>query len=207
VTALSPEQLAALAVYAFVSSITPGPNNLMLLASGANFGFRPSIAHILGSATALTIKVGLIGFGLGQIVWRYPPIFTAIKVVGAAYILVLAWRLARAAPLTEGGSTGQGRPLSFLAAAALQFANPKGWVIATGAVATYARADTFTASAVVIALVFGAVNLPSVSVWALFGTALRRFLEEPRLLRLFNRSMALLLAGSLWPLVQDLLPR
>lgn len=201
---LSAEFLAALIAFAFVGSVTPGPNNMMLLASGVNFGFRRTIPHILGSSSGLMLMIAFVGLGLGQILDRYPAVHAALKIVGASYLLWLAWRLAHAGAIAAGEVAPRGHPMSFVAATVFQWVNPKAWVLAVAAVATYAKLDAFTSSVVAIALVTGAVNLPSVGAWALFGASLKRFLAEPRTLRAFNIGMALLLAASLWPLAADL---
>lgn len=194
------DALIALAAFAFVTSITPGPNNLMLLASGVNFGVRRTVPHMLGIAVGFTAMVILVGLGLGRAFEAWPALHGALKVAGAAYMLWLAWRLARAGPVGEGGQA-RGRPMDFLGAAAFQWVNPKAWVMAVGATAAYAAPDAGAGGALAVALVFGAVNLPCVGVWALFGAALRRHLREPAKLRAFNAAMALLLVASLWPIV------
>ena len=190
-----------LTVFAFVTSVTPGPNNMMLLSSGVNFGFRRTLPHALGVAIGFTLMVGLIGLGLAGIFARYPALLVAMKWFGAAYMVFLAFKLARAAPLKEGAPGG--RPMTFLQAAAFQWINPKAWVMGVTAVATYTLPERYEFSVLVVALVFGAVNLPSVSSWVLFGTALRRALSNPGVLRLFNWTMAVLLIASLYPALRD----
>jgi threonine/homoserine/homoserine lactone efflux protein len=191
----------ALAVFCFVTSVTPGPNNMMLLASGVNFGFRRTLPHALGVALGFTLMVAVVGLGLAGIFTRLPILLVAMKWIGAAYMVWLAVKLARAAPLKD--SNAPGRPMTFLQAAAFQWINPKAWVMALTAVATYTLPDNYVATVLMVALVFGAVNLPSVSSWVLFGTALRRALRNPRILRLFNWSMAALLVASLYPALRE----
>jgi threonine/homoserine/homoserine lactone efflux protein len=200
---MSLDLILALIGFAFVTSITPGPNNMMLLASGVNFGFRRTIPHMLGIGIGFTLMVALIGFGLGEVFSRVPVIYTALKYIGAGYMLYLAWKIAHAAPLTEHGG-GQGQPMTFLQAAAFQWVNPKAWVMAVSAISTYTQPDNYIASVFLISFIFGAVNLPSVSSWAAFGVAMRRLLTNPRAVRVFNITMALLLVASLWPIVDDL---
>lgn len=191
----------ALAIFAFVTSITPGPNNMMLLTSGVNFGFRRTVPHALGVALGFTLMVAVVGIGLAGIFARFPILLIGMKWLGAAYMVFLAVKLARAAPLKEGAAGG--RPLTFLQAAAFQWINPKAWVMALTAVATYTLPDSYVLSVLIVALVFGVVNLPSVSSWVLFGTALRRALSDPRIMRLFNWTMAALLIASLYPALRD----
>ena len=198
---MSSSLLWALVVFAFVTSVTPGPNNMMLLTSGVNFGFRRTIPHALGVAVGFTLMVALVGLGLAGIFKAAPVLLTVLKWVGAAYMLLLAVKLARAAPLQEGGPLG--RPMTFLQAAAFQWVNPKAWIMALTASATYTVPDAYVVSVFVVAAVFGGINLPTVSSWVLFGTALRRVLTNRSALRVFNWTMALLLVASLYPALRD----
>ena len=190
-----------LALFAFVTSVTPGPNNMMLLTSGVNFGFRRTVPHALGVALGFTLMVAIVGLGLAGLFARFPILLVGMKWFGAAYMVFLAVKLARAAPLKEGKNGG--RPLTFLQAAAFQWVNPKAWIMAVTAVATYTLPDNYVISVLIVAAVFGAVNLPSVSSWVLFGSALRRALNDPRNLRLFNWTMAALLIASLYPALRE----
>ena len=195
------DTLAALLVYAFVTSITPGPNNLMLLSSGVNFGFARSVPHMLGIGIGFVVLLLAVGFGLGAILTAFPALHTALKVAGSAYLLYLAWKIAMARSVTRD-SEQNARPLTFLDAAAFQWVNPKAWVMAITAMAVYTVPESPFLSVLLIALAFGVVNLPSVSVWAGFGTALRGFLSDPVRLKWFNIAMGLLLAATLWPMLR-----
>src|SRR5437773_1349241 len=124
--------LAALIAFAFVTSITPGPNNLMLLASGVNFGFRRTLPHMLGVGLGFGFMIMVVGLGLSQLFARYPGSYEALRWAGAAYMLWLAWNIANAGPVGEGES--RGRPMTFLQAAGFQWLNPKGWVMAVSAI-------------------------------------------------------------------------
>jgi threonine/homoserine/homoserine lactone efflux protein len=196
---LPPDILLALLAFAFVSSITPGPNNLMLLASGVNFGFRRTIPHMLGIGLGFTAMVALVGMGLAGIFLAWPPAQRLLQVVSVAYLLWLAWKIARAAP-PPGAPAAGSRPITFLQAAAFQWVNPKAWTMALGAITLYAPGQDI-ASVLSVAGVFGLVNLPCVSSWTVLGTQLRRFLSAPGRQRGFNRLMALLLVASLWPVL------
>jgi len=198
------ELLFPLAVFSFVTSITPGPNNMMLLASGVNFGFRRTIPHMLGIGIGFALMVLLLGLGLGQVFVRFPVIYTVLKYVGAVYLIWLAWKIANSGPI-EGEGESKARPMTFLEAAAFQWINPKAWTMAVSAIATYLQPEQPLLSALIIAGFFGLVNLPSVSVWALFGMGMRRFLNDPKHVRLFNCAMALLLIASLWPVLAELI--
>lgn len=199
------ELIFALIGFAFVSSITPGPNNMMLMASGVNFGFRRTIPHMLGIGVGFTVMVLLIGLGLGRVFELYPKLYVILKYAGAAYMLWLAWGIARSGPVGDG--TARGSPMTFLGAAAFQWVNPKAWVMAIGAIATYLPAGGNIGAAFVIAGIFGIVNVPCVSSWAAFGVALRSVLNNPKIIRVFNIVMALLLVLSLWPILSDFIPR
>ena len=190
--------LIALATFAFVSSITPGPNNLMLMASGANFGFRRTIPHMLGVGLGFVFMVLLVGAGLVQIFDAYPVSYTVLKVASVVYLLYLAWKIATAAPAKPGEAKGV--PMTFLQAAAFQWVNPKAWAMALTAISAYTPDHTLFAIALV-AVVFGAINLPAVSSWTLLGQQMARFLTNGRRLRLFNAVMALLLVASLYPVL------
>ncbi|MEM7471354.1 MAG: LysE family translocator [Pseudomonadota bacterium] len=182
--------------FAFVSSITPGPNNLMLMASGANFGFWRSVPHMLGIALGFTLMVFLVGLGLAQVFDAYPVLHDVLKVVSVIYMAWLAWKIANAAPPKEGEASGT--PMTFLQAAAFQWVNPKAWAMALTAVTVYSFGPSLWAVAAV-AGTFGLVNGPAVSTWTLLGTQLRRVLTNPARLRAFNWGMAALLMASLYP--------
>ncbi len=193
---MSLETLAALVVFAFVTSVTPGPNNFMLLASGVNFGFRRTIPHMTGIFVGFVALLLAVGMGLGAVLLAYPALETALKLAGGAYLLYLAWKIASSRSLGKGGQAGA-RPLTLLEAAAFQWVNPKAWVMAVSAMALYTDAERPLFSVVVVAAVFGLTNYPSVSIWTGFGQALRGFLSEPRRLKAFNIAMGALLVATL----------
>lgn len=202
-TAMTPELIVAFALFAFVSSITPGPNNTMLMASGANFGLRASVPHMLGVSLGFGMMVLAVGLGLGGLFAAYPQLHTILAVMGAGYLHWLAWKLATAKGI--GAGDGGGRPQTFLQAAAFQWVNPKAWAMALGAVTTYAPRDGYVANIVAVSAIFTAINLPAVATWTGFGVGLRRFLDRPVVLRAFNIAMAILLVASLAPALVDLL--
>ena len=184
--------------FAFAMSITPGPNNLMLMASGANFGMRRTVPHLLGVSTGFGVMATLIGLGLIGLFDAVPGSYLALKLASVAYMLWLAWKIAHAAaPIADAGG---GRPLTFLQAAAFQWVNPKAWAMALSAITIYAP-HRGVAAIVLVAVIFSAVNLPSVSLWARAGQEMRRILTNPGRLRLFNHTMALLLLASLYPVL------
>lgn len=199
---MSPDLLVALIAFAFVTSVTPGPNNMMLLASGVNFGVRRSVPHMLGISLGFMLLVIAVGLGLGQLFERVPLLFTALRYLGAVYMLYLARRIAgSAAPDT--GAAEPGKPFTFVQAAAFQWVNPKAWIMAIGAITTYAPQENFIVNVLLIAALFALINCPSVGLWTVAGSLLRRWLERPRILRVFNVGMALLLVASLYPIFAD----
>ena len=193
------EIVLGLTVFALVSSLTPGPNNLMLMASGANFGFRRSIPHMLGVSLGFTLMVLLVGIGLVQIFEAFPISYTLLKVVSLVYLLYLAWKIATAAPASSNADK-TGTPMTFIQAALFQWVNPKAWTMALTAVSVYSPSHSLTAVAFV-AGVFGAINFPCIGVWTTMGQQLQRILTNPMRLRAFNVCMALLLVGSLYPVL------
>jgi threonine/homoserine/homoserine lactone efflux protein len=198
---MSADTFLALLVFAFVTSVTPGPNNLMLLASGVNFGFWCSVPHMAGIAIGFFVLLLAVGFGLGAVLTAFPALDLALKIAGAAYLLYLAWRIAMSRSIAKGSDT-TARPMSFLAAAAFQWVNPKAWVMAVTAMAVYTNPERPFLTVMIVAAAFAIVNFPSVSVWAGFGTALRSFLSDSVRLKWFNIGMGVLLAATLWPMLR-----
>ena len=192
------EQAIALAAFAFVASITPGPNNLMLMASGANFGWVRTLPHMLGISVGFVVMVALVGVGLAQVFTAYPLVFKVLQVVSLGYLLFLAWKIATAAG--PANSKASGKPFTIIQAALFQWVNPKAWAMALTAMSVYTPSSEVFA-VLMTALVFGAVNLPCITLWALLGTQVQRVLTKPDRLRVFNSVMALLLVGSLLPVV------
>ncbi len=198
------DQLLALALYAFVSSITPGPNNMMLLASGANHGMLRSIPYMLGVGLGFVLMLVLVGLGVGQIILANATLYLGLKIFSVAYLLWLAWRIANSGPIARDGETRSVRPFRFIEAALFQWVNPKAWAMALTAAATFTRPESYLASIAWIAIVFGAINIPCISVWTGFGVALRPLLQDPVRVRLFNGLMALLLIASIVPTLREL---
>ena len=191
----------ALLGFAFIASVTPGPNNLMLLASGVNFGFRRTIPHMLGIAGGFVFLLLSVGFGLGALLAAYPALHVVLKVIGGTYLLFLAYKIATARSLADR-SGGSDAPLTFLAAAAFQWVNPKAWVLSITAMSIYVDPRNPFGSVLLIAAAFALVNLPSISSWAAFGVVLRKFLADPVRLKWFNIAMGGLLVLTLIPLLR-----
>ncbi len=190
--------LIALIGFGIVTSVTPGPNNMMLLASGVNFGLKRTVPHMLGISCGHALMVFLVGLGIAGIFRAWPPALTVLKVTSVAYMLWLAWKIANSGAPGEGKTRTE--PLTFLQAAAFQWVNPKAWAMALGAVTAYVATPSAMAY-LIVAVVFMVVNFPSVMIWAGAGQGLRRWLGQPSRLRAFNWTMAVLLVLSLWPVV------
>lgn len=186
--------------HAFTLSITPGPNNLMLLSSGATFGLRRTLPHMLGVSIGFVVMAITVGFGLGVLLDVFPQARRFVGYVGAAYLAYLAYRIAFARPDLSKKSAA--KPLGFWAALAFQYVNPKAVGMAFSAMSLFAPDGGWTI--VIVALVFGSVNFPSISTWAIVGARLGRFLAVGNRLRVFNLCMGLLLLASVWPMVKDL---
>lgn len=189
------EPLFPLAVFAFVSSITPGPNNIMLTSSGLVFGFLRSIPHMLGITVGFGVMLALCALGIGGLIVALPALHVVLKIAGSAYLLYLAWKLRSMAFSQE--RRHDARPMSFFGAAAFQFVNPKAWVMAiTGVSAFLPVVQPAWFAVALFCLVFCAINLPCVGVWAGAGAVLRRYLTQPKWQRLFCTVMVLLTAYS-----------
>ena len=197
---MTAELFLALLAFAFVTSVTPGPNNIMLLASGVNFGFRRTLPHMFGIAIGHAFMVFVVGIGLVGVFITFPAARLALTIVSIIYMLWLAWKIAQAAP--PEGSSARGRPLTFFQAAAFQWVNPKAWIMSLGAVTLYAPGQEWLAVAWV-ALGFLSVGWTTTMIWTVLGLGLRRFLQKPRALRTFNFTMAALLIASLWPVISN----
>ena len=192
--------LLALFGFAFATSITPGPNNMMLFASGVNFGFRRTIPHMIGIGAGFFSLLLGVGFGLGALLKSFPVLDLAFKIASGAYMLWIAWKIGSTHTMGEA-KTGA-RPMTFLEAAAFQWINPKAWAMAVTAMATYTDPAAFYSSVLLVGAVFAIVNVPSVSTWAGFGSVLRDWLSVPPRLKWFNITMAILLVASLWPMLK-----
>ncbi len=185
--------LLPLLVFAVATSFSPGPNTLMLAASGANYGFRRTLPHILGITLGWPFLLFAVALGLGVVFRDWPALHHVLKIVGAGYLLYLAWRIAMAGR----AKAETAKPLSLLQAAAFQWVNPKAWMIAVGAAAAYITPQSgLVSQALVVTLVFAAVSVFATSTWALFGAGIGRLLGTPERLRAFNLAMGGLLAVS-----------
>jgi threonine/homoserine/homoserine lactone efflux protein len=177
--------------YTFVMSITPGPNNVMLTASGARFGFRRTLPHILGIVCGFVVQLLAVCAGLSALFARWPALQTALGWVGAAYLLYLGWRMLGR---SDAQAPAGGRPVTFMQAAMFQFLNPKAWVMTVTAATLFLPRDAgFVAAGLYMTVVTEGIGVPCMMVWALFGSSLKSFISGPRGRRAFNVCMALAL--------------
>lgn len=193
--------LVAVAVFSGVMSVTPGPNNVLLAASGLRFGFARSFPFVAGIQSGLLALVLLVGAGLGQLVERLPVVILVLRVLGSLYLLWMAYQLWTASEMASGPDAAE--PFGFRRGAGFQFANPKAWIMAltfvSGLLAT-PPVDAWWALTAGLA-VFHAVGTASCAVWLLFGAALRKQLSDPARLRVVNRVLAVasaLTAALFW---------
>ena len=196
---MTQDLILALMGYALATSITPGPNNLMLMASGANFGLIRTLPHMIGVSLGHGFMTFLLGLGLVQVFETFPVVRLVLTGLCSAYLLWLAWKIAKAAPPREGQPVGT--PLTFWQAAAFQWVNPKAIFMSITAQTNYAPEGGGWTGALAVAAIFAMINLPSVSIWAWMGVQVKRFLGTGARLRAFNIAMALLLVASLVPIL------
>ena len=188
------EELAALVGFAFVSSVTPGPNNVLLWASGAEFGFRRTIPHVIGTALGIGSLALAVAAGLGVLVATVPGLAFAMKLAGSAYLLYLAYRIAGARALERGSVA---RPLGLLQAAAFQAINPKAWIFALGAITTFRPPGLpVMAGSLLVAIAMMIVVIPTAALWAGGGRLLTRYLTGERSNRVVSLALATLLAAT-----------
>ena len=191
--------LLSLLGFSVAMYITPGPNNVMVAASAASFGVRATVPHMFGIAIGFSCMLALVCAGLGSALVNFPLLLPLFRWGGAAWLLWLAWKIANAAPPGEGG---RGRVLGFTGAVAFQWINPKAWLIAVGAAGEYLSPDQpIPLQLARIFLIFLAVGMPCLMVWALLGSGAGRLLHSPARLRAFNVAMAVLLVLSVLPVL------
>ena len=186
-------------MFAFVTSTTPGPNNVMLMASGMNFGFKASLPHMSGVAFGFPIMIVLVGLGLMQVFEIVPYSLLVLKIISACYLLYLAWRIANTTTLNT--ATRASRPLRFIQAALFQWVNPKAWAMALTAISLYTPESRPISSVFLVALAFIISGIFSSSTWTLLGHQLKRFLNDHKRLRAVNMVMAVLLVATLLPVL------
>lgn len=199
---MTPDQLLDFSAFAVVTSVTPGPNNMLLTASGLGFGFRRAVPQIIGIVVGVMVMTLAVGFGLGTVFQTLPIIQTLMKLAAILYLSHLVWGLARADGIE--GAAGLSRPIRFIEAALFQWINPKAWLIMVSAVALYTPVEGFFTNLVTIATLIGLISVMSASLWAGFGRFMRQLLRSRLRIRLFNLTMAALLAATIVPLLFEI---
>lgn len=196
------DYLLGLLAFVIATAGTPGPNTMMLLASGVNYGVRPTLPHIFGISGGIVGLILAVGLGLGAALMAAPRVALVLKIAGITYMLWLAWRIAGAGPV-EAAASG-GRPLSFLEGALFQFVNPKAWAMAISGVAAFTSPDDFPRQLAAMLILFGLLNVPIALAWTGLGAGLAAWLGDARRARVFNLAMAALLVLSLTPAMADI---
>jgi threonine/homoserine/homoserine lactone efflux protein len=196
---MPPDIFLALLAFSCVMAFTPGPNNIMLAASGVNFGFARTLPHMIGVTVGFVVLIAACGAGLGLVFAAVPALQWMLKIAGAAYMLWLAFQVATAH--RSGHERAPGRPFSFFQAVAFQWVNPKAVVAALSAIAIYVRPDHEGGDFLIMVVVLAICTALSVATWTGFGVGLQRLLRDPVHARIFNASMAALLVATIVPMV------
>jgi threonine/homoserine/homoserine lactone efflux protein len=189
------------ALFVVASSITPGPNNTMLMASGVRFGFRRTFAHLMGVQLGFGFMLLSVGMGLHTVLAQFEGFYDVVRVAGAAYMVWIAWKLASAKAHQDDLQHAE-QPMGFWAAVAFQWVNPKAWVMAVSFMSTFPPPQAGLAQIAPLVLLFVALGWPCSASWAGFGSAMRAYLQDPRRLRMFNVCMAFALLASLYPMLK-----
>lgn len=195
------ELYLALLSFAFISVITPGPNNLMLMASGLNFGWRRSIPHMIGVGFGFPLMLIVVGLGLVQLFETYPLIKQVMTAGSVVYLIYLAWKVANAAPTQEGKAAS--KPLTLFQATAFQWVNPKAWSMALTALTVYVPVEMGWKGAMMAAATYVACGLVSTNTWTLLGTQIKHILRSSKYQRSFNYACAIILVATLIPAISE----
>ena len=191
--------LLSAALFSFVTSVTPGPNNTMLLASGVNFGIRRTVPHMFGILFGFATMTAGVALGVGKIFESVPAIYYGLKVLAFGYLLYLAWKIANSGPAKTGDASG--KPLTFFGALALQYVNPKAWIVVASYMASFVPIDAGSLLAVGVCAVFLVATYPGALIWAISGQVLKGWLSVPSRRRIFNYVAAILLVLSMIPVL------
>ena len=190
---ISIELILTVITFAFVTSVTPGPNNIMLTASGANFGFKRTLPHVAGIIIGMMFLNISVGLGLGALFTQFPVLQQTLRIAGSAYLIWLAYKLLSFSSI--GNKAEDAKPFSLFQAVAFQYINPKAWIMVISANASFSLiGDGYWWSVFMITTIYAIVGTPSIMLWAGFGQYIRRFLGQQNILRIFNISMATLTA-------------
>ncbi|KOO13054.1 lysine transporter LysE [Vibrio xuii] len=197
------EYLFAVVLFAVSSSVTPGPNNIMVMTSGVNFGVKKSLPLLTGICVGFTIMLLMVGLGFSELFELFPSLHFIIKCIGVIYLLYLAYLIAGSSTSVE--SNHQTKPFTFMKGALFQWVNAKAWIVATGAIAAFTTTgSSFLSQNLMIALTFFLVSFPCVGVWLLFGSVLKKVLNSERNKKYFNLVMSGLLVLSVLPVLGEI---
>jgi threonine/homoserine/homoserine lactone efflux protein len=202
-TVYSVAMLVSLGTFTFSSTMTPGPNNIMLLSSGLTFGYKRSIPHITGVVVGFPFMVFLIGIGLGIVFNNFPIILTLLKIIGMLYLLWMAYKIATNVDSYNMQNT-HGKPFSFFQAVLFQWVNPKAWIMAITVISLFVTSQKDSLLQIMIVVsVYILSAVISTNIWALGGVFLKRVLQTAKMVSIFNKIMAFLLVVSIIPFVID----
>jgi len=191
--------LALIFMFSFATSMTPGPNNIMLLSSGLTFGYKKTIPHVLGVVIGFPLMTLFVGLGLGEFFKIYPFAFTILKIIGILYLLWLAWKIANSTPKFKE-NYGDSQPLKFMPIVLFQWTNPKNWIKIITAMSVYVTSvENATTQIIIITIIFFSTVLVSANSWAMGGVALKKLIKSDIGIRRFNVIMAILLVLSVVP--------
>jgi threonine/homoserine/homoserine lactone efflux protein len=193
--------LGPIAVYAIVTAFTPGPNNMMLLASGTNFGFRRTIPHMFGITAGVFLLQMALGLGLGEVFKLLPWLYLILRVASLLYLLYLAYKIATSGTPSGGEDKPRSKPMTFIGATAFQVINPKLIIVSIGFLSAYLPANPPMPKLLAGVLVNTIVGYLSTVAWAGLGVVVNKFLQQPRAIRVFNWTMAILLVASMVPVI------
>lgn len=197
------ELYLAIFIFGVSTGITPGPNNIMLMTSGMNFGIKRSIPHVLGICVGFPVMIILIGLGFSIVFEKFPILHEVIKILGLVYLLYLSWLIANASP--DKLESKESKPFTFLQAALFQWVNPKAWVVATSSISAYTTLEgNIYSQVLIIAIAFFFAAIIATSTWLVFGKGIKQILQSAKQQRIFNISMAALLVASVFPVIQQL---
>ena len=193
--------LLAISLFAFVMSVTPGPNNIMLLASGAQFGYQKTLPHIFGILIGIATLFASVLLGLGAVLERYPDTYSVLKVFGSLYLFWLAWKITTAStdPNSMNNAQANTKPMSILTAACFQFVNPKAWAMCVGSISTFTLAgEHYLESGLWIMLCFALNGFIAISLWAYLGAGIAQWLTTIKRKKVFNYTMGTMTVGTLF---------
>lgn len=190
--------LLSAAIFSFVTSVTPGPNNTFLLASGVNFGLKKSLPYLMGIMAGLCGMMLALGFGLGVVFTTFPVVYQVLKYIGFSYIVYLAYLIVVS---TSKSETAETKYIGFWRSTSFQFVNPKAWIVLASYMATFVPVESGLAISIAICAVFLIATFPGALIWAVSGQLLRSWLGEPKRRRIFNVTSAILLVLSMIPVL------